>query len=164
MLTGSVSHGPDDVKKTTQKMIAEKTKDLKTILFCHRSVWAKNNRALMICFVKCNDESLISDRSISSTRLRETMSTCDGERLNVSLNEMALSPDLLWRSRALWLGKAGARAGDCITLPTSIKSGDEHGPKPLDQVKRKSSVSFPVRPKANESKPDSGRKFGSADI
>ena len=137
-MTSPASHGPDDVKKTTQEMIAKKTRDLKSILFCHRSV--KKHRDLKVYFVKRNDESL--DRFISSTRLREAMSTCDGKRLNVSLNEMALSPNLLWRSRASWLGQAGARAGDCITLPTSISLGDEHEPKPLNQAKRKCSVSF----------------------
>ena len=102
------------MEKATQESVAKLNEDLESVLYCRRPY---RGQKLTLRFVKCNENSSQLDRSISSTILRKIMSKYGGERLKACLEDMALSPQILWRSRTSWINKARLKANACITLP-----------------------------------------------
>lgn len=72
----------------------------------------------MIRFVKCNHDEGIIANHISSTEVREVMRSQCGNKLKESLEEMALSADILWMHRSSWAERARQGEATCINFPT----------------------------------------------
>ncbi len=86
---------------------------------CKRQV---QGQKLTLRFVKCDDVDPRADyNDISSTKLREVMSTKRGVKLQEALDWMALSADLLWRRKASWIDKARLGTGGLIKFQRSTK-------------------------------------------
>ena len=110
--------GDTYVKETTEAIFEKAVEDSKAIVSCRRL----GSQTFRLLFVKCEDirpRSTYND--ISSTILRNVMSTKKGVRLREALDWMALSADLLWLCRSSWMGKARQRGGDCINFQQSIE-------------------------------------------
>ena len=100
-------------------MVAKAIEETKGIVTCKRLGYLKNFR---LHFVKCeNTDPRETYNDISSTMLREVMSTKKGVRLREALDWMALSADLLWRCRSSWISKARSARGCRITFQASIE-------------------------------------------
>ena len=97
--------------------VAKAVKDLEAVLICKRQV---RDQTVNLRFVKCEDvDPRKAYNDISSTGLREVMSTESGIKLEEALSWMALSSHILWPCKAWW--KASLGAGCCCKFPESIK-------------------------------------------
>lgn len=86
--------------------------EMTVVLTCERQEWG---RTLTLRFLKYEDASSRANyNDISSTVLREVMSTMTGVKLREALDWMALSADLLWRYKDFWIDKARLGNGCCI--------------------------------------------------
>ena len=73
------------------------------------------DRELTLRFIKCEAVDPRADyNDISSSILREVMSTKSGVKLREALDWMALGADVLWRCRASWIDKARLGTGCCV--------------------------------------------------
>ena len=81
---------------------------------CKRQLW---DQTLTLRFLKCEGvDARANYNDISSTILREVMSTKTGVKLREALDWMALSADLLWRCKDSWIDKARLGTGCCINF------------------------------------------------
>ena len=95
-------------------MFGKATEEMRAVLTCRRQT---DGRTLTLRFVKCEEiEERANYNDISSTTVREVMSTKSGIKLREALDWMALSADLLWRCRASWIDKARLQTGCCINF------------------------------------------------
>ena len=112
--------------ETTETYYARAVEDLKAVVTCTRHL---GDQTTTLRFVKCGDvDPRANYNDISSTKLREVMSTKTGVKLREALNWMALSADLLWLCKNSWLDKARLGMGCCIKfdqLPAGISEPDE---------------------------------------
>ena len=82
------------------------------MVICKRDV---ENQRLNLRFIKCDAVDPRADcNDISSSTLREIMSTKSGVKLREALDWMALGADVLWQCRASWIDKAKLRTGCCV--------------------------------------------------
>ena len=86
--------------------------DLKAVVTCIRDMM---DQILTLRFIKCDAVDPRADyNDISSSILREVMSTKSGVKLREALDWMALGADVLWRCRASWIDKARLGTGCCV--------------------------------------------------
>ena len=75
------------------------------------------DRKITLRFIKC--EAVVpraNYNDISSSILREVMSTESGVKLREALDWMALGADVLWWCRASWIDKARLGTGCCVNF------------------------------------------------
>ena len=100
------------VEEATKTYVARAVQELKAVVTCERNL---GDQTIALRFVKCEDVDPREDyNDISSTVLREIMSTKTGVKLREALDWMALSADVLWRCKASWYKKARLKTGYCI--------------------------------------------------
>ena len=86
--------------------------DLKAVIECKRGI---GDQKLTLRFIKCEAVDPRADyNNISSSTLREVMSTKSGVKLKEALDWMALGADVLWRCRASWIDKVRLGTGCCV--------------------------------------------------
>ena len=86
--------------------------ELKSVVTCKRYM---ADQSLTLRFIKCEAVIPRADyNDISSSVLREAMSTKSGVKLREALDWMALSADVLWQCRASWIDKARLGTGCCV--------------------------------------------------
>ena len=125
--------GPDYVDKITQARVAAALRDLRDVLCCQdhiqgtrtlRFIKYKGDGPTRAKSVKA-EKGTVSTRSsrrrkeINSTKLREAIRTKNGTELKASLDQMALSPEVLWWYAPIWLKKARMGYGNGITFLSS---------------------------------------------
>lgn len=73
------------------------------------------DRRITLRFIKCDAvDPRASYNDISSSILREIMSTKSGVKLREALDWMALGAEVLWCCRASWIAKAKLSRGGCV--------------------------------------------------
>ena len=100
------------VENGAETYLARAVQDLKAVVICKRDV---EDQRLNLRFIKCDAVEPRADyNDISSSILREIMSTKSGVKLREALDWMALGADVLWQCRASWMDKARLRTGCCV--------------------------------------------------
>ena len=100
------------VEKAVERHATRAVQDLKSVVTCKQG---SGERTITLRFVKCEAvDPRANYNDISSSILREVMSTRSGVRLREALDWMALGADVLWRCRASWIDKARLGTGCCI--------------------------------------------------
>ena len=102
------------METTTETNLARAVEELKAVVKCKRQL---GHQTLNLRFVKCEEVDPRADyNDISSTILRKVMRNQTGVKLKEALDWMALSSDLLWRYKDLWIDKARLGTGCRITF------------------------------------------------
>ena len=100
------------VEKAVEAYATRAVRDLKSVVTCQEDLW---DRKIPLRFIKCEAvDARANYNDISSSTLREIMSTKTGVKLREALDWMALGADVLWRCRASWVDKARLGKGCCI--------------------------------------------------
>lgn len=104
------------VERTTLASVARATRDLERVLYCRHDY---KGRSVTVRFVKAksNSRKVKWARDISSTNVREAMRKNHGRQLQKALEEVALSPDVLWHLRHVWVDAAKNGDSKCVNFP-----------------------------------------------
>ena len=114
------------MQEATEAIVAKLIEETKGLVTCTRLELGRNFR---LQFVKCEDiDPRATYNDISSTILREVMTTKKGVKLREALDWMALSADLLWRCRSSWIDKARSDKGCFINFQESMEELRQPGP------------------------------------
>ena len=97
--------------------VAKAKRDLERVLYCK---YYHKEKTITLRFVKATSTSRRFEwtRDTSSTNVRAAMQKKHGQRLRDALAEMALSPDVLWHHRSLWVDAARQGRGGCVNFPS----------------------------------------------
>ena len=106
------------MERTTIAAVERATKDLESVLFCQHDLSGKSTT---LRFIKSRHTARRSKeiRKISSTRVREAMRVKDGHRLKSKLEDMALSAEVLWHQKSVWVDGAKQGLSSRINFPTT---------------------------------------------
>ena len=100
------------VEKAVKAYATRAVQELKSVVTCKKDF---GDRKITLRFVKCEAvDPRANYNDISSSTLREVMSTKSGVKLKEALDWMALGADVLWWCRASWIDKARLGTGCCI--------------------------------------------------